>query len=138
MLLSEAPADLDAGSELRLKARDGQAKKSSESSDARNLYCPETEAMTLEASFDSGDEAIALCARQSGGEILRNAWVQVQRGKGLSIRLTPGSKQEPLCPKLGGVRQVLLDLQLELVAVWIELADAERNLTEHLASCLGR
>ena len=92
VLAGEPPADLDAGREMGLESRHGQADEADEIGHARHLDRPEPEAVAGEVVADPGDGRVALRAIHRPGEVLHHDRVRVHRGERREILVAPAAK----------------------------------------------
>lgn len=97
VFMSDAPADFDCGSKVSLERYVVEADESDELGDFGNRNGPWSPFLPLEDFCEFLCEAIALGTVEELGEVLHDAGVGVEAGKGLKIGFSPRAEDEAGC-----------------------------------------
>jgi hypothetical protein len=95
IFMRQSPADLDAGHEVLLEARDRQSDEADEVGDARRFHRPQTESVPSEVVTDPRGELIALSTVETPREELHQPRIRIEGRKGSEVVLTPRAQSEP-------------------------------------------
>jgi hypothetical protein len=96
VLTRQSPADLDAGREVRLKARNCKANHPRKCSHPRNLHCPKPKAVLRKMSLDAINGRIAICSCHARKK-LTDARIGIQGRERIAVFDSPASQKQSMC-----------------------------------------
>ena len=94
MVCIEAPADFDAGGEVRVEGGNGEADIADELCSWEEFGGPEAEAVLYEVGFEAVNESIALFAVERSGVKLHNAGIGVDAGERRAVAGAPAAEKQ--------------------------------------------